>query len=193
MRFSPRHAALAGVLATGFLAFGTNPAKAQVYVVGGGYPVPSYNYYGNGGHDFQPHWHTTQTPFSSYSYYGLGRHDFRPHAHTETPYGITSYNGGFYSNTQSHAPPSPYVGGYSGGGYGVPSSNYYGNGGHDFQPHWHTTQTPFGSYSYYGLGRHDFRPHDHVETPSGITSYSNGPFSNTQSYSPPAPYIYRPW
>ncbi len=82
---------------------------------------------------------------------------------------------------------------YGGGGYGVPSYSYYGNGGHDFQPHWHTRQTPFGSYSYYGLGAHDFRPHAHVQTPYGITSYSNGLFGSTQSYAPPAAYIYRPW
>ena len=75
---------------------------------GGGYGVPSYNYYGNGGHDAQPHWHTRQTPFGGFSYYGQGRHDFRPHGHTETPYGITSYNGGFFSNTQSYSPPTPY-------------------------------------------------------------------------------------
>lgn len=80
-----------------------------------------------------------------------------------------------------------------GGGYSVPGQVYYGNGGHDFQPHWHTRQTPFGGYSYFGLGRHDFRPHAHVETPQGITSYSNGRFSSTQSYAPPAPYVYRPW
>ena len=84
-----------------------------------------------------------------------------------------------------------YGGGY-GGGYAVPTNQYYGNGGHDSQPHWHTKQTPFGGYSYYGLGAHDFRPHAHVETPYGITSYSNGRYSSTQSYSPPG-YTYRPW
>ena len=57
----------------------------------------------------------------------------------------------------------------------------------------HTKQTPFGTYTYYGVGRHDFRPHGHTETPYGITSYNGGRFSNTQSYSPPTPYIYRPW
>ena len=82
---------------------------------------------------------------------------------------------------------------YGGGGYRVPSYSYYGNGGHDYQPHLHTRQTPFGGSSYYGLGRHDFRPHGHVQTPYGITSYSNGFLGNTQSYSPPAPYIYQPW
>lgn len=138
MRFSLRNAALAGVLATGLLALGTNPAKAQQYggygpgyygggygraygpspygggygpspYGGGGYAVPSYSYYGNGGHDFQPHLHTRQTPFGTYSYYGLGRHDFRPHAHVETPYGITSFNGGYFSNTQSYSPPAPFL------------------------------------------------------------------------------------
>jgi len=59
----------------------------------------------------------------------------------------------------------------------------YGNGNHDLSPHWHTTQTPFGSYSYYGNGRHDLRPHDHTVSPfGGVQSYSNGPFRATQSY-----------
>lgn len=128
MRFSLRSTALAGVLATGLLALGTTPAQAQGYggygpAYGGGgygqsyggggyqggYAVPTYSYYGNGGHDTQPHMHTKQTPFGTYSYYGLGRHDFRPHGHTETPYGITSYNGGRFSNTQSYSPPTPYI------------------------------------------------------------------------------------
>ena len=39
----------------------------------------------------------------------MGAHDFRPHGHTQTPYGITGYNGGFFSNTQSYSPPSPYT------------------------------------------------------------------------------------
>jgi hypothetical protein len=85
-------------------------------------------------------------------------------------------------------------GSYGGGGYGgAPGFNYYGNGGHDFRPHWHTTQTPFGSFSLYGTGRHDFRPHVHTQTPYGITGYSGGRYHQTQSYSPPTPYIYRPW
>ena len=83
-------------------------------------------------------------------------------------------------------------GGYP-GGYSVPAYSYYGNGGHDLQPHMHTRQGLFGNYSYYGMGRHDFRPHAHVETPYGITGYSNGPFRSTQSYAPPTPYGYRPW
>ena len=97
-------------------------------------------------------------------------------------YGQGYYGGGGYGQ-----------GYYGGGGYAVPSYNYYGNGGHDFQPHWHTKQTPIGNFSYYGQGAHDFRPHAHTETSYGITSFNGGYFSNTQSYSPPAPFIYRPW
>lgn len=77
------------------------------------------------------------------------------------------------------------------GGYGVPASSYYGNGGHDFAPHGHTVQTPLGGYSYYGNGAHDYRPHLNVQTPYGIQGYSNGFFRSTQSYSPPVPY--QPW
>ena len=92
-------------------------------------------------------------------------------------------------------------GGYGGGGYGqgygggsgAPVQQYYGNGGHDYQPHMHNVQTPFGGFSYYGLGGHDFRPHGHTQTPYGITGYNGGFFSNTQSYSPPTPYGYMPW
>ena len=76
---------------------------------GGGYGVPSSSYYGNGGHDLQPHMHTRQTPFGSYSYYGMGQHDFRPHGHVETPYGITGSSNGRFSSTQSDSPPSPYI------------------------------------------------------------------------------------
>jgi hypothetical protein len=74
----------------------------------GGYAVPTYQYYGNGGHDAAPHLHNTQTPIGNFSYYGTGRHDYRPHAHTQTPYGVTSYSGGPFIRTQSYAPPTPY-------------------------------------------------------------------------------------
>jgi len=114
------------------------------------------------------------------------------------------YGGGYVAQSYTYssggyAPSYGYGGGYApsygygGGGYAVPTYSYYGNGGHDTQPHMHTRQTPFGSSSYYGLGRHDFRPHDHVESPYGITSYSNGRFSSTQSYAAPSPYVYRAW
>lgn len=120
MRLSLRSMALAGVLATGLLAFGTTQAKAQGYGgyyggggygqgygVGGygqgygggggyygggggygqGYGVPTQQYYGNGGHDFQPHWHSTQTPVGSFAWYGNGAHDLQAHEHTNSPYG----------------------------------------------------------------------------------------------------------
>jgi hypothetical protein len=116
MRLSLRNLALAGVLATGLLALGTTPAKAQGfgggYYGGGygqsygggygqgyggyyggaggygqGYGVPTRQYYGNGGHDFQPHWHTTQTPAGSFAWYGNGAHDAQPHEHTQSAYG----------------------------------------------------------------------------------------------------------
>lgn len=79
---------------------------------------------------------------------------------------------------------------YGGGGYRVPSYGYYGNGGHDLQPHWHNKRTPFGSVQWYGNGRHDLRPHGHTVTPYGIESYNS---RRTRSYSPPTPYGYRPW
>jgi len=127
-----RMTALASVLAIGGLGLGTSSAQAQGYGYGGygggydgggygggygnggygggyGGSVPSYNYYGNGGHDAVPHAHTTQTPFGSFNWYGSGAHDYQPHAHTETPYGIQSYSGGLFTRTQSYAPASPYI------------------------------------------------------------------------------------
>ncbi|GAC1472061.1 MAG: hypothetical protein NVSMB9_18880 [Isosphaeraceae bacterium] len=119
MRRSLRNAVLASVLSTGLLSFGAARVQAQGYGgyygpgyggggYGGGYGVPSYNYYGNGGHDTQPHMHVRRGLFGTSAYYGLGRHDFRPHGHTQTPYGITSHNGGVFSNTHSDSPPTPY-------------------------------------------------------------------------------------
>ena len=86
-----------------------------------------------------------------------------------------------------------YGGGYPGYGvpsYPVPSYPYYGNGGHDLAPHWHTRQTPFGPVQWFGNGRHDLRPHGHTVTPYGIESHNSW---RTRSYSPPTPYGYRPW
>jgi hypothetical protein len=58
-----------------------------------------------------------------------------------------------------------------------------GRGWHDVTPHWHKTQTPFGSYYWYGNGRHDLRPHRHSYTPwGGLRSYSYTPFGRTTSY-----------
>jgi hypothetical protein len=91
-----------------------------------------------------------------------------------------------------------FVGGY-GGGYGggcaAPGYNYYGNGGHDFQPHWHTTQTPFGSFAWYGNGLHDYQPHEHSHSAyGGYQGYSPNPFGGvTTSYYPSTPYVFMPW
>jgi len=75
----------------------------------GGYGVPSYSYYGNGGHDTVPHTHTTQTPIGSFNWYGAGAHDYQPHGHTQTPYGVQSYSGGPFTRTTSYASPTPYI------------------------------------------------------------------------------------
>jgi hypothetical protein len=104
--------------------------------------------------------------------------------------GFGGYPGG-YGGGYGASYGSGYGGGY--GGYNNPGFSYYGNGGHDFQPHWHTTQTPIGSIGWYGNGAHDFQPHVHTQTPFGITGYSGGLFQQTQSYSPPTPYTFMPW
>jgi hypothetical protein len=112
MRSAIRILTLAGVLSLGVLVLGSSEARADEYGHGGhhhdgGYGgVPAYGYYGNGGHDFQPHWHTKRTPFGTFQWYGNGRHDLRPHGHTVTPYGIESYNG---RRTRSYSPPTPYI------------------------------------------------------------------------------------
>ncbi len=102
--------------------------------------------------------------------------------------GFGGYPGGFIGG--------PLGGGYY-GGYGAynPGFSYYGNGGHDFQPHWHTTQTPFGSFAWYGNGAHDLLPHEHTNSPyGGYRSYSPSPFGGvTTSYHTSTPYIYMPW
>lgn len=60
---------------------------------------------------------------------------------------------------------------------------YYGNGNHDLVPHWHKTQTPFGSVRWYGNGLHDLMPHGHSVSPwGGVRSYSDTPFGPTKSY-----------
>ena len=94
-------------------------------------------------------------------------------------------------------------GGYGGPGYGRPGGyygnrgyyggGYYGNGGHDFQPHWHTTQTPYGTRVWYGNGPHDYVPHQHSRTPWSYEGYSNTGAGPTMSYYPPQPYYYAPW
>ncbi len=105
------------------------------------------------------------------------------------------YGGGFFAGGF----PGAYGGGYGGypggyGGYG-PGYRYYGNGGHDLAPHWHTTQTPLGSFAWYGNGAHDVMPHEHTHSPyGGYRSYSPSPFGGvTTSYHNSTPYIYMPW
>jgi hypothetical protein len=79
------------------------------------------------------------------------------------------------------------------GYYGAPAYGYYGNGGHDFVPHWHQTTTPFGTFSWYGNGPHDYMPHQHIRTPYSYQGFSATPFSYTQSFYPTTPYYYAPW
>ena len=65
------------------------------------------------------------------------------------------------------------MGGYAG----------YGNGLHDYLPHWHRTNTPFGPVYWYGNGLHDYLPHNHSISPwGGVRSYSITPFGPTTSY-----------
>jgi hypothetical protein len=88
--------------------------------------------------------------------------------------------------------PGVYGGGF--GGY-TPGYRYYGNGGHDLTPHWHTTQTPIGTFAWYGNGAHDLMPHEHTNSPyGGYRGYSPSPFGGvTTSYYNSTPYIYMPW
>jgi hypothetical protein len=59
----------------------------------------------------------------------------------------------------------------------------YGNGPHDYVPHWHRTDTFFGPVYWYGNGPHDYLPHDHSISPwGGVRSYSFTPFGPTTSY-----------
>ena len=85
--------------------------------------------------------------------------------------------------------------GNSGLGYGGqgPYGSYYGNGGHDYQPHWHTTQTPFGPSTWYGNGPHDFVPHEHSHSPWSYEGYSNTQAGPTTSYYNQQPYYFAPW
>ena len=167
---------MAGLLATGLMALGTTPAKAQGY---GGYYGGGYGQgYGGGGYR------------QGYGGYGQG-------------YGGGGYNqgyGGGYNQGYGGGYGQGYGGGgygqgYGGGGYGVPTQNYYGNGGHDLQPHLHTTQTPIGSFAWYGTGAHDLHPHEHTQSAyGGYRGYSPSPFGGvTTSYYNSTPYTYMPW
>jgi len=84
---------------------------------------------------------------------------------------------------------------YGGGGFGNQGQfgSYYGNGGHDFQPHWHVTQTPFGANAWYGNGPHDLVPHQHSRTPWSYQGYSNTGAGPTTSFYNQRPYYFAPW
>ena len=80
-----------------------------------------------------------------------------------------------------------------GGGYGGGYGSYYGNGGHDYEPHWHTTQTPYGYSAWYGNGPHDYVPHQHSYTPYSYQSHNPTWSGFTQSHHPRYPSYYAPW
>ena len=122
-------------------------------------------------------------------------------AHDEDGYngGGGYYGGGGYGQGYGGGYGQRYYGGgYGqgyGGGYGVPTRQYHGNGGHNYQPHWHTTQTPVGSFAWYGNGAHDLQPHEHTRSAyGGYRGYSPSPFGGvTTSYYNSTPYTYMPW
>jgi hypothetical protein len=100
---------------------------------------------------------------------------------------------GLAAGAPAHAH-GPYGPGYGYSGFSAaPAFGYYGNGGHDFMPHWHQTTTPFGTFSWYGNGPHDYLPHQHIRTPYSYQGFSATPFGYTQSFYPTTPYYYAPW
>jgi hypothetical protein len=110
--------------------------------------------------------------------------------------GWDGYPGGYGGYYRGGYGGGYYVGGYPGVGYyGGGYQQYYGNGGHDFQPHWHRSTTPFGTFMWYGNGAHDLQPHEHVRSPyGGYRGYSPNPFGGvTESIYPSTPYTYMPW
>jgi hypothetical protein len=124
MRWILRTMALAGILALGGpWGLGTSSARAQGFgyggysgggYYGGGYGglgySPTYQYYGNGGHDAVPHWHNTYTPFGTVTWFGSGAHDFQPHEHTVSPYGgYRGYSAGPFGITESIYQSTPYI------------------------------------------------------------------------------------
>jgi hypothetical protein len=107
-------AAALGVALLGFAGAG----KAEAHG-----PGRAYAGYGNGPHDYLPHWHRTATPFGPVYWYGNGPHDYLPHHHSVSPWGgVRSYSFTPLGPTKSYNG-LPYSGGYYGGLYG---GNYYG-------------------------------------------------------------------
>lgn len=105
---------------------------------------------------------------SNYPYYRSGYGSYYGNG-----LGYGSYYGSGYGSYYGSG-----YGSYYGSGYG----SYYGNGSHDYQPHWHSTQTPYGSYNWYGNGPHDAAPHQHTVTPFGTQSYSQTQSGPTTSF-----------
>ena len=104
-------------------------------------------------------------------------------------YGGNGYGGGGYGGYGYGG-----GGGYGyGGGGGGQFGSYFGNGGHDLQPHGHVTQTPFGQYSWYGNGPHDRVPHQHSQTPWSYQGYSNTGAGPTTSFYNQQPNYFAPW
>ena len=108
--------AFAAVFAAGLGFAGAGMADAQG-------PGRFHGGYGNGPHDYAPHWHRTNTPFGPAYWYGNGLHDYLPHHHRVSPWGGTrSYSLTPFGPTKSYNG-FPYSGGYYGGPYG---GNFYG-------------------------------------------------------------------
>ena len=108
-------AAVLAVAGLGFAAAGTAEAHP---------PGRFYAGYGNGPHDYLPHWHRTYTAYGPVYWYGNGPHDYLPHHHSVSPWGgVRSYSPTPFGPTKSYNG-FPYYGGYYGGGlYG---GGYYG-------------------------------------------------------------------
>ena len=107
-------------------------------------------------------------------------------------YGGYGFGWGGYGNNGGYG--GGYGGGFGGGyGGGYGASSYFGNGGHDLQPHGHVTQTPYGQYSWYGNGPHDLTPHQHSRNPWSYQGYSNTGAGPTTSFYNQQPTYYSPW
>lgn len=122
---------------------------------------------------------------------GVGATQARAHDGFGYPGGSGGYPGGV-----PYGPGFPGgFGAFPGGSYGGGYHQYYGNGGHDLQPHWHRSTTPFGTFSWFGNGPHDLQPHEHVRSPyGGYRGYSANPFGGvTESFYPSTPYTFMPW
>lgn len=113
--------------------------------------------------------------------------------------GYGDYSGSGYGWSGGYGGQGRYAGYRGNDGYGG-NGGHYRTGGHDYQPHGHTTQTPYGQNNWYGNGPHDFVPHQHSRTPWSYQGYSDtGAGPTTSHYRPqrrhcnPQPYYDAPW